>query len=221
MVYCTNPLDYIFLGSDVEDLSDNKGSKACSYFKQSWLSNISYYSLGLSKHCLLKSDCRPNNCTFMAGMSSIRNHVTAAFFPVEIAMRLGLTNPACEWLPKRKDAQRVKIKDLNFNRDDFTKRGKKRKNMLFTPKRNYNPLINNIQTSTLTFLDTAAALESHSRWCFKYGITETKIDIVGVVDSVREISSDITCMDENILMYNSVDECFANVKVNFSITSID
>lgn len=124
LVYCTNPLDYIFLGSDVEDLSDNKGSKACSYFKQSWLSNISYYSLGLSKHCLLKSDCRPNNCTFMAGMSSIRNHVTAAFFPVEIAMRLGLTNPACEWLPKRKDAQRVKIKDLNFNRDDFTKRGK-------------------------------------------------------------------------------------------------
>lgn len=188
MVYCTNPLNYIFLGSDVEDLSDNKGSKACSYFKQSWLSNISYYSLGLSKYCLLKSDCRPfkrlkdpphkpwiclsikegkditaTHCTFMAGMSSTCNHVTAAFFPVEIAMRLGLTNPACEWLPKRKDVQRVKIKDLNFNRDDFTKRGKKRKNMLFTPKRNYNPLINNIQTSTLTFLDTAAALESHSR----------------------------------------------------------
>ena len=75
----------------------------------------------------------------MAGMSSTCNHVAAALFSVEAAMRLGLTNPACttkacEQLPNRKDVQPVKIKDLNFNRDDFAKIGKKRKKMLSTPK---------------------------------------------------------------------------------------
>ena len=64
-------------------------------------------------------------------MSSTCNHVAAALFRAEAAMRLGLTNltcttKACEWLPNRKDLQTVKIKDLNFKRDDFAKRGKKR-----------------------------------------------------------------------------------------------
>ena len=174
------------IDSDVEDLSDYKGSKAYSYFKQGWLSNISYHSLGSSK-CLLKSECRPSerlrdsphklcvclskkegkvitaHCTCMAGMSSTCNRVAAALFRVEAAMTLRHTNPAYtakayEWLPNRKDVQPVKIKDLNFNRDNFAKRGKKRKKMLSTPKRNYNPLINNNQ-KTLTFLDIATALE--------------------------------------------------------------
>ena len=73
-------------------------------------------------HCLLKSDCRPSerlrglrdsphklwvclskkegkvitvHCTFMAGMSSTCNQLVAAFFGVEVAMRLRLTNPVC------------------------------------------------------------------------------------------------------------------------------
>ena len=55
--------------------------------------------------------------------------MAAAFFRVEAVIRLGFINPACitkacEWLPNRKHVQPVKIKDLNFNRDDFTKRGK-------------------------------------------------------------------------------------------------
>ena len=91
----------------------------------------------------------------MARMSSTCNHVAAALFRVEAAMRLGLNNPvfttkACEWLPNRKDMQAVKSKDLNFNRDDFAKRRKKSKKMLSTPKRNYNALINNNQ-KTLNF----------------------------------------------------------------------
>ena len=45
------------IDSDIEDLSDYKGSKAYSYFKQGWPSNISYHSLGSSKYCLLKKDC--------------------------------------------------------------------------------------------------------------------------------------------------------------------
>ena len=48
------------IDKDVEDLSDYKGSKAYSYFKQCWLSNISYHRLGSTKYCLLKSDCFPS-----------------------------------------------------------------------------------------------------------------------------------------------------------------
>ena len=84
----------------------------------------------------------------MAAMSSTCNHVAVALFRVEVAMRLGLTNPACttkvcEWLLNRKDVQPVRFKDLNFNRDDLTRKGRKRKKMLSTLKRNNNPLINN------------------------------------------------------------------------------
>ena len=48
----------------------------------------------------------------MAGMSSTSNHVAAALFRVEAAMRLGLTNSACttkscEWLQNRKGIQPV------------------------------------------------------------------------------------------------------------------
>ena len=38
---------------------------------------------------------------------------------------------------------------------------------------------------------------------------------------MREISSDITSTDDIILMAQSVDESFANVKNNFSITGIE
>ena len=39
-------IQFLMIDSDVEDLSDYKGPKAYSYFKQVWLSNISYHSLG-------------------------------------------------------------------------------------------------------------------------------------------------------------------------------
>ena len=48
------------IDNDVEGLSNYKGSKTYSYFKQGWLNNISYHSLGLSKYCLLKSECHPS-----------------------------------------------------------------------------------------------------------------------------------------------------------------
>ena len=140
-------------------------------------------------------------------------------------MRFGLINPACttkacEWLPNRKDAQPVKIEDLNFSRDDFAKRGKKRKKMLSTPKRNYNPLINNNQ-KTLTFLDIATALEKVTPdSVLSTALLKPKIDFVREVVSMREISTDITSIDDIILMSHSVEEFFANIKVNFSVTSI-
>ena len=62
----------------------------------------------------------------MAGMGETCNYVAAAMFRVE-AVRTGLTNPSCTsfCLPYRKDIEPAKIKDLNFDREDFAQRGKK------------------------------------------------------------------------------------------------
>ena len=129
-------IQFLMIDKNAEDLIDYKGSKAHSDFTQGWLSNISYQNLGPSKYCSLKSGCDPSkrlrksphklwvrlskkkgkveiaHCTCMAGMSSTSNHVAAALFRVEAAMRLGLTNSACttkscEWLQNRKGIQPV------------------------------------------------------------------------------------------------------------------
>ena len=65
----------------------------------------------------------------MTGMGSTCNHIAAALFRVEAAMRLGLINLAftektCEWLPNRKNVNPVQIEDIDLNRKDFCKRGK-------------------------------------------------------------------------------------------------
>ena len=92
--------------------------------------------------------------------------------------------------------------------------------MLSTPKRNYNPLINNNQ-KTLTFLDIATALEKVTPdSVLSTALLKPKTDFVREVVSMREISTDITSIDDIILMSHSVEEFFANIKVNFSVTSI-
>ena len=75
----------------------------------------------------------------MAGIGSTCNHIAAALFRVKAAMTLGLINQACaektcEWLPKRKNVNSVKLKDIHRNRQDFCKRGKTVKRLLATPK---------------------------------------------------------------------------------------
>ena len=67
----------------------------------------------------------------MAGEGKTCNHVAAAVCRVETAVRICLTNPACtsnanERLPNRKTIEPKKIKDLDFSREDFGQRGKKR-----------------------------------------------------------------------------------------------
>ena len=52
-------------------------------------------------------------------------------------------------------------------------------------------------------------------------LLKPKIDFVREIVSIREISFDITSIDDIILMSHSVEELFANTKVNFSINSID
>ena len=93
--------------------------------------------------------------------------------------------------------------------------------MLSTPKRNYNPFISNNQ-KTLTFLDIATALKIvTSDSILSTVLLKPKIDFVREIVSMREISFDITSIDDIILMSHSVEEPFANTKVNFSINSIE
>ena len=53
-------IQFLMIDSGVEDLCDYKGSKAYSYYENGWLGKILYHSLGSSKNCLLKTDCRPS-----------------------------------------------------------------------------------------------------------------------------------------------------------------
>ena len=79
------------------------------------------------------------------GMGETCNHVAAAMFRVEAVVRTGLTNPSCtssanEWLPCRKDIEPTKIKDLNFDKENFTQRSKKKRPLVASPKKKIQPL---------------------------------------------------------------------------------
>ena len=103
-----------------EDLSDYKRSKAYSYYITGWLNPLSYTAISdESKACFLKATCRPSqrisdgshklwvcllktsgkivkpHCSCMAGMSQTCNHVAAALFKIESAVRRGLNSPSC------------------------------------------------------------------------------------------------------------------------------
>ena len=151
-----------------KDLNDYKNSKAYSYHKSGWLQPLLYHNLTGSNFCILKGECRKSqsvndpfqkfwiileksakirscHCNCMAGMSETCNNVAAAMFPVEAAVYTGLTNPSCtsfenEWLPCRKDIEPTKIKDLNFDREDFAYRGKNKRPLVASPKKKFNPL---------------------------------------------------------------------------------
>eukprot|EP00794_Sanderia_malayensis_P012420 gene12420-biopygen9905 len=73
------------------------------------------------------------------GLSQTCNHVAAALFRIEAAVRMGLSNPSCtskpnEWLPNNKDVEPVKIKNLKLVHGDFGRRGKDKKRLNPTPK---------------------------------------------------------------------------------------
>ena len=153
-----------------EDLSDYKECKAYSYFKNGWLQPLQYHNLSGSTFCIIKGQYRPSqnvnqpfhslwiifqksgkirscHCTCVAGKSQVCNHVAAALYRIEAAVRNGLTNPACTskpntWLSASKKVLDIpfKIKDLQFQREDFGTRGKKKKVLDNPKKKNFQPL---------------------------------------------------------------------------------
>ena len=157
-----------------EDLSDYKTSKGYSYYITGWLNPLFYHAISdQSKFCFLKTTCRPSqrisdvphklwvcllktngrvikaHCSCMAGMSQTCNHIAAALFRIESAVRLGLNNPSCTskantWLPCNRKIAPIKIKNLKLTRGDFGQRGKKSLNSIVLPRKSL------IQQSTLT-----------------------------------------------------------------------
>ena len=145
----------------IKDLNGYKNSKAYSY--HSWLQPLFYDNLTSSNSCILKGECRTSHLVnhpfhilyiilekqpfgrVMAGMGETCNHVAAAMFRVEAAVCTGLTNPSCtssanKQLPFRNDIDPAKMKDLNFDREDFAQRGKKKRPLVTSPKKKFNPL---------------------------------------------------------------------------------
>ena len=172
------------LGS--KDLSDYKTSKAYSYYKSGWLQPLLYHDLAGSNYCILKGDCRKSqnikdpfhkfwiiieknsskikccHCSCVAGMSQTCNHVAAAMYRIEAAVRNGLTNPACtskpsEWLPNRTEVVPMKVKDIDFSREDFAAKGKKKRPFKSEARKLYNPVRATVKA--LQLKDVAEALE--------------------------------------------------------------
>ena len=78
------------------------------------------------------------HCTCMAGFSQTCIHVTACLFGMEAAIRAGLYNPLCisksnELLSNWNKAQPMKVKDINFERGDFGKLGKRKQALVSSP----------------------------------------------------------------------------------------
>ena len=76
----------------------------------------------------------------MARMKETCNHVAAAMYRVEAAVRIGLTNTVCTsnakvWLPNGKTIEPKKIKDLNFSGEDFGQKGKRKRPLVASEKR--------------------------------------------------------------------------------------
>lgn len=219
------------LGS--KDLCDYKNSKAYSYYKSGWLQPLMYHNLSGSNFCILKGECRHSqsihdpfhklwliiekktakiracHCTCMAGMGQTCNHVAAAMYRVEAAVRNGLTNPSCtssvnEWLPCRKDVAPCKIKDLNFNREDFAQRGKKKRSLVATPKRNFNPLANSTK-KLLNLTDVAKALENVAPGSILFtAVPQPKVDFVREIITVEDKPpTDLANIDDIVIMSES------------------
>ena len=174
-----------------KDLSDYKNCKAYSYYITGWLQPLLFHNLTEdSKYALFKGDCRKSerindvfhklwliiekktakirsaHCTCMAGMSQTCNHVAAAMFRIEAGVRYGLTNPACTslpsvWLPNRKTVSWKKVKDMDFSREDFAQRGKVKRPLVPSPRKNYNPLADN-NKKLLSLVEIASALEEEA-----------------------------------------------------------
>ena len=79
----------------------------------------------------------------MFDMLEICNHVAAALYCVEAAVRIDLTNPACKrnankWLPNRKTIEPSNIKDMDFSGEDLAREDKKRA-LVASPKKSFDP----------------------------------------------------------------------------------
>ena len=235
-----------------KDLSDYKNCKAYSYYKNGWLQPLLFHPITeKSKYAVFKGECRKSekindpfhkfwvvveknsskirsaHCTCMAGMSQTCNHVASALFRIEAAVRLGLTNPACtsipsEWLPNRKEVTWKKVKNMDFSREDFGQRGKKKRPLVSTPRKGYDPLIDTT-TKTISLVEIATALEEVAPLSIVHQAVPTpEIDFVReVVTKNSTVPDDLVSVDDVLLLSETETSFYENLKHNFNKKNIN
>ena len=98
----------------------------------------------------------------MAGIFQTSNHVAAALFRIEAAVRMGLSNPSgtskpCRWLPNNAVVKPTKLKNMKLLRGDFGRRTKKKKELNCSPKKNFLPDVG--KPCDLTFEDILSSMK--------------------------------------------------------------
>ena len=145
----------------------------------------------------------------MSGMGETCNHVAAVIYRVEAAVRITLTNPAYtsnanKWQPNRKTIEPKKIKDLDFSREDFGNRGKKRP-LVVSPKKSFDPL-KNCDLKQLSIKNFAEAINKISPQSILHtAVPKPKADFVRKLISTKFVQpekvlsiSDIISMSKNM-----------------------
>ena len=147
-------------------------------------------------------EIRSCHCTRMTDMGETCSYVAAAIFGVKAAVRIGLTNLSCassaiEWLPCRKDIEPTKIKDLNFYREDFAQRGKKKRPPVASPKKKFSTLAKS-DRKPLSLIDFVSALEEIVPNIMLFtAVPKPKIDFVReiITDWTGETDVEVTCIE--------------------------
>ena len=98
-------------------------------------------------------------------MGETCNHVAAAMYRVEAAVRIGLTNPACtsnvnEWLQNRKTIE-PKKKKIKISVDKILARVEKKTLLVASLKKRFDPL-KNCDLKPLSIKDFAEAIHKVS-----------------------------------------------------------
>ena len=159
----------------------------------------------------------------MAVMDHSCNHVAAAMYRIE-AVRNGLTNPSCtstanEWLPNHKDVQPMKVKDMNFGREDFCQQGKKKRPFVSTPKKKYNPLSEKGNMKMLSLNDFAEGLKDVFPESILFSaVPEPEVDFATdlVKQQTNEVPESLWRVYDWISKSANVEDLFANLFGNIS-----
>ena len=164
------------------------------------------------------------HCTCTAGMSQVCNHIAAALYIMESAVRNGLTNPACtskanEWLPGSKKVADIsgKLKDLKFEREDFGTRGKKRKTLDSKKKRDFLPIANSAKPLVLNDIANAL-LEIDPELTLKAGVSRDEEVNFAVVSS--DDKTDIISVNSIITSSMNKEDFYANLFLQMSCDNI-
>ena len=126
------------------------------------------------------------------------------------------TNPLCtsssnEWLPCRKDIEPTKIKVLNFDREDFAQRGKKKRPLVASPKKKINSL-----KKRLSLNDFASALEEIVPNSILFAtVPKPKSDFVReiITEWARETDVEVTSIENLIKLSKTKVEFLQNLSL--------